>query len=197
MTVNGSQLVPYTATALENTTVTVNVSGGLNLGSFTAVTLGGLAGTGAIGLGTTSAPVTLTVGNDNADTEYDGLLMGSGSLVKDGIGKLTVAALNDNPDMGATVNDGFLTVTGTFDVPDPATLTVPVGGSLDGVTPAGATDAIDADIEVSGTFGAGTGSAPGQAGCPEPPHVTGRRDARHFCGPAERDFTWHGRRQWL
>jgi hypothetical protein len=164
VTVNNGFVQPDVASALAGATVTVNVPGGLDLSALSAATVGGLAGTGDIGMGANVASArTLTVGSDNVDTQYDGVLMGSGSLVKAGYGNLTVSALNSNPAMGATVNDGFLNVTGTFDLATPSTITVPVGGTLDGVTPAGvATYSIDGILDVSGTFGAGTPSSPGQ-----------------------------------
>jgi hypothetical protein len=164
VTVLGQGVLIPTATGLANTTVTVDVDGGLDPNGLTAVALGGLAGTGAVALDGAGSPVTLTVGSDNADTEYDGVFMGSGSLVKNGFGKLTVAALNDQAGMGTTVTDGFLTITGTLNVPTPAVLTVPAGGTFDGISPIAGSDSVDADINVSGTFGAGTASAPGQLG---------------------------------
>jgi hypothetical protein len=160
-------LQPMTSTALAGTTVTVNEDGGLSFGGLPAVTLGGLAGPGAIGLGAdASTAVALTVGIDGADTQYGGLFIGSGSLQKVGFGKLSVSALNDNPAMGATVNGGLLTVDGTLAIANPYVLTVPVGGRFDGtgVSDANGNPAVNADILVSGMFGAGTATAPGQLG---------------------------------
>ena len=64
--------------------------------------------------------------------------------------------------MGATVNNGYLTVTGTFNPAAASVITVPVGGTLDGVTPVTVSGtSINDVINVSGTFGAGTPSSPG------------------------------------
>lgn len=63
-----------------------------------AFTLGGLAGTAGILLqnnATTPAPITLTVGSNNASTAYFGNLTGTGALLKTGSGTLTLGGTNN------------------------------------------------------------------------------------------------------
>jgi autotransporter-associated beta strand protein len=76
-----------------------NVNGGVTFGTATAVSLGGLMGSGNINL-TNSAPaaVTLSVGNNNTNTLYSGVLSGNtgagGALTKIGTGILTLTGAN-------------------------------------------------------------------------------------------------------
>ncbi|MEI8315598.1 MAG: autotransporter-associated beta strand repeat-containing protein, partial [Verrucomicrobiota bacterium] len=111
-----------------NSTVTVNVNGGLIFSNNNHFVVGGLAGGGNVTLeNTTGASVELTVGNNNASTVYGGVLGGSGSLIKIGTGKLELT--NANTYSGATVvNAGTLAVNGNL-----ASSTVTVnGGTLGG-----------------------------------------------------------------
>ena len=91
----GSSLRLENPLALQNSTVT---GGGLVFGESVAAnafTLGGISGSGNIILqNTDSAPVSLTVGNNNASTTFSGAISGTGSLVKSGTGTLTLATAN-------------------------------------------------------------------------------------------------------
>jgi hypothetical protein len=100
--VDGGILQPGTANSLAAETVTLNAGGSLVLGSLTAATLGGLAGSGALNLGTT----TLTVGGDGETTIYAGALTGTGPLVKVGAGIMTFAGTGST--IPITVNDGSI-----------------------------------------------------------------------------------------
>jgi autotransporter-associated beta strand protein len=77
------------AVALQNTSVDVNVDNGLNVNGLNA-TLGGLSGSGAVNFGTQ----TLTVGNNNQNAEYAGVLSGTGTVIKNGSGIWTLDAAN-------------------------------------------------------------------------------------------------------
>ena len=66
----------------------MNADGGLTVPVDSEHAIGGLAGSGDMALGTPGYPATLTIGADGADTEYDGIFMGSGSVVKTGPGRL-------------------------------------------------------------------------------------------------------------
>jgi autotransporter-associated beta strand protein len=77
------------AVALENTNVDVDVNDGLNINSLNA-TLGGLSGSGNVNIGNQ----TLTVGFDNQNAEYAGVLSGTGEVTKVGVGIWTLDGAN-------------------------------------------------------------------------------------------------------
>jgi len=76
-----------------DSTVNVAVNNGLTFG-VNAATVGGLSGSGSIVLVNGTSAVTLTAGQNNANTTYSGVLSGSGSLVKVGTGALTLTGSN-------------------------------------------------------------------------------------------------------
>ena len=83
--------------ALQNSTATVNVNGGLLFGPMVGTfNLGGLAGTGNINLvDANSQPVTISVGSNNQSTLYSGVLSGlGGGLTKVGSGTLRLGSAN-------------------------------------------------------------------------------------------------------
>jgi autotransporter-associated beta strand protein len=77
------------ALALQSTNVDVNVDNGLNINGLNA-TLGGLSGSGDVNIGIQ----TLTVGNDNQNAEYAGMLSGTGQVIKIGSGIWTLDGPN-------------------------------------------------------------------------------------------------------
>ena len=112
--------------AVQNSTLTMDVTkhGGVltfdSTVSGQAFTFGGLAavasenGYNNIALqdnATTPNPVALSVGNNNADTSYAGVLSGSGSLAKIGTGTLTLTEANTYSGT-TTVTAGTLTLAG-------------------------------------------------------------------------------------
>src|SRR5262249_42062798 len=108
--------------ALWKSTVDLRVDNGLDLGSLSAVTLGGLSGTGALNLGATELTVG-TNGTNGASTTFAGALGGNtGMLVKRGTGTLTLT--RGGTLGGATCIGGALVVSGGT-----LTLTAPRFGS--------------------------------------------------------------------
>ena len=82
--------------AAQDSTVAVNIDAGLQFSSsIGAFTLGGLSGANNFALADSGgAPVTLSVGNNNASTSYSGIMSGPGSLTKIGNGTLTLSGAN-------------------------------------------------------------------------------------------------------
>ena len=86
-TINAGNVILASSNALALSTITNNVAQGLLFTNGTDFTIGGLSGTGALGLtNLAGGVVTLSVGNHGADTTYGGVLSGGGSLVKVGDG---------------------------------------------------------------------------------------------------------------
>jgi autotransporter-associated beta strand protein len=79
------------ALAMQNGVLEMNAadSGQVNLNNLNAV-IGALTGTRNLSLGSG----TVSIGNNNASTTYGGVLSGGGSLVKTGIGTLTLSGAN-------------------------------------------------------------------------------------------------------
>ncbi len=109
-TIRGGRIVVGHQDALRGSTVRIDVDNGLDVNGLPQVVVGSLAGSGALALGTTQ----FTLGEDNRDTRYTGVLTGAtGSwLVKKGTGTLTLAGSGSQlPSMvveggGAVVLDG-------------------------------------------------------------------------------------------
>ncbi len=77
-------------------------AGTLSFGVLTAATFGGLSGSTAVTLeNDASAAVTLTIGDNNTDTTYSGVLSGAGSLVKSGSGIFTLSGGSANTNTGS------------------------------------------------------------------------------------------------
>lgn len=96
----------------------VGGAGTLSFGSLTAATFGALSGSNAITLANdSSAAVALTVGGNNGDTSYSGVLSGAGSLVKSGSGIFTLNGSSANTNSGTTsVTAGRLVLSKTAGV---------------------------------------------------------------------------------
>ncbi len=123
------------ANTLALQTGTLNYDGGnLAFTGITTATLGGL-GDGASAqnlslINDASAPVTLTVGANNATTVFGGQLSGPGSLIKAGAGSLTL--FNADYTGNTTILGGNLTVAGgTINAPGS---TITVGNGATGVS---------------------------------------------------------------
>ena len=100
-----------------NNTINVNVAGGL-LFDTTIPTISGLGGNSTFALQTTAtapvptAPVQLTVGNNNVSAIYSGALTGAGTLIKTGTG-VQVLSGNNISTGGVISNNGSLVLSGT------------------------------------------------------------------------------------
>jgi autotransporter-associated beta strand protein len=124
----GGSLVLGTPLAVEMSTLDTSGSGALSFGSLTSATFGGLTGPGTLKLSNTaSSPVALSVGNNNSNTTFSGMLQGAGSLSKLGSGILALAGSNTYSGP-TTINQGELVVNGSIASP----VTVNAGGILGG-----------------------------------------------------------------
>jgi autotransporter-associated beta strand protein len=129
---------------------------------FPGVTIGSIEGTGAVLFGTN----TLTVGSNNLDTTFSGVIQGgpgsnSASLTKIGEGKLILTGANTYESTGATiVNDGKLLVNNTS---GSGTGSGPVQVNDDGL---GGTGTIAGAVTVGTGSGAGAFLAPGKGAKP-------------------------------
>ncbi len=116
-TVSGGTLNLSNALALLNNTLTL-AGGSVAFDSSVspnAFTIGGLAGTSNLALqnnAASPAAVALTVGGNNANTTYSGVLTGSGSLTKVGNGTLTLSGNNSYSGL-TTITAGTVTISDT------------------------------------------------------------------------------------
>jgi len=108
--INAGVLQLGNQSAASYSTVNVGVNNGLAFG-VTAATIGGLSGSGNLALLSGSNVVTLTVGNNNANSSYSGSFSGGGSLTKTGTGAFTLSGTNSV--LGnLTLNNGTINSSG-------------------------------------------------------------------------------------
>jgi len=143
--------------ALQNSILTMN-GGSLIFDSTVggnAFTLGGLSASSS-GAGYdialqnnagTPGAITLTVGNNNTDTTYAGVLSAAGSLIKVGNDKLTLSGANTYTGT-TTISAGTLQVNGS--IAAGSTVTVASAGTLSG------TGTLSGAVTVNGTLKAGS-----------------------------------------
>ncbi|MGD1017975.1 MAG: autotransporter-associated beta strand repeat-containing protein [Verrucomicrobiia bacterium] len=142
-TINSGTVELNNSLAVQNSTVNDLLNNALTFGTPTAYTLGGLAGTGNIGLGS----IALSVGNNNSNTAYSGILSGSGSLTKIGTGVLTLSGANTYS--GATTISGGTLKLGASNV-------IPDGAGAGNVTDNGTLDMGGFSDTINGLSGNGT-----------------------------------------
>ena len=116
-TISGGTLRLENSSALAGSTF-AGGAGTLSFGTLTAATFGGLSGSTAVTLeNDASAAVTLTIGGNNTDTNYSGVLSGAGSLVKSGSGIFTLSGTSANTNTGSiSATAGRLTLSKTAGV---------------------------------------------------------------------------------
>lgn len=92
-TVSGGVVRITNDASLINSTATINAPNGLAFGNSVGFYhVGGLAGSGSVALANAAnAPITISVGGNNASTLFAGSLSGPGSLSKTGTGTLTLS----------------------------------------------------------------------------------------------------------
>jgi autotransporter-associated beta strand protein len=103
-TISAGALSIGNANALQNSTLDYDYDGVINFSSLTSATLGGLKGAKNLALANSLA---LTIGRNNGNTTYSGILSGNGSLAKTGVGGLTLTGVNTYTG-GTTVSQGTL-----------------------------------------------------------------------------------------
>ena len=115
------------ASALQNSTVSVDVDGGLTFsGAISAFTFGGLSGSHGFALtDATNGEVTLQVGGDNASTSFSGSIVGNGALTKVGTGSLTLSGTNSYIG-GTVVQKGALIFSANTAIPNAGTPSITV-----------------------------------------------------------------------
>lgn len=112
-TVEGGILLLSNQNAIQNSTLTLS-SGTANFSSSVvgnAFTVGGLAGASNLALlnnAGTPAAIALSVGGNNENASYSGVLSGAGSLIKNGNGTQTLSNASSSFTGGVTVNSGVL-----------------------------------------------------------------------------------------
>lgn len=103
--ITGGTLQAGAANVIVNTSaVTVGAGATFNLNNFNQ-SVGSLAGSGTVTLGSAG----LTIGSDDTDTTFSGLIQGTGSLTKVGTGTQTLSGANTYSG-GTTLNNGGLIV---------------------------------------------------------------------------------------
>lgn len=111
-TIAGGRIVLGHAQALQNSTVVLDIDGGLDLAGLPAATVGGLAGNGSLALGATW----LSIGQGGQSASYGGRLTGgsdgaTGAVVKVGAGTSTFTGSGSSFN-SLRVDDGTLRVEG-------------------------------------------------------------------------------------
>ncbi|HRW52967.1 MAG TPA: autotransporter-associated beta strand repeat-containing protein, partial [Phycisphaerae bacterium] len=110
--IDSGRIIVANADALQNSTVSINVDNGLDVViNDVDANLGGLAGVGNLNIGAQ----TISVGANNADTTYSGVLSGGGSLTKVGTGALTLAGSLANLDTLRNIGGGVMNIDGGGD----------------------------------------------------------------------------------
>ncbi|BAH76424.1 autotransporter-associated beta strand repeat-containing protein [Solidesulfovibrio magneticus] len=139
-----------TNTFSSNSAVTVDTEGTLALGGYSQ-TIGGLAGSGLVTLGSNAATV-LTINTGASDSTYMGVISGSGRLVKTGSGTLTLSGSSAYSG-GTTISAGTLAVA-TGNALGTGVVTLG-GGTLQATTSLGLANAVVLTANSAVSTGAG------------------------------------------
>ena len=120
--------------ALQDSTLDTSGGGAISFNSLiTSAVLGGLQGSGGLGL----QAMDLTVGGNNDNTVYSGILSGTadGSLTKTGSGTLTLTGDNSSTFLGWTqIDEGVLSISSDSNLGNPSDPTIIYsGGTLQAV----------------------------------------------------------------
>ena len=141
-TISAGVLVLGNSAAVQNSTVSVNVTNGLQFAAgLGTASLGGLAGTANFVLSDQAGgPVAPVVGSNNANTTYNGALSGNGSLTMAGTGTLSLGG-NLTYTGSTIINSGNININGAVInqptvVNSGGTLTLNTGGPFNGVNSA-------------------------------------------------------------
>jgi autotransporter-associated beta strand protein len=125
-TINGGVLTLASSGGIGNASpVIVNSPGVLDLSVSGGETIGSLAGSGNVSLGS----AWLFAGMDNTSTTYSGVISGTGTFVKDGTGTNVLSGANTYTG-ATTINGGMLTVGAAGAIPNSSAVTVTSPGVL-------------------------------------------------------------------
>lgn len=123
---NGANTSPTAANVIVDTVaVTINSDGVWNLNK-QAETVGSVAGSGNVQLGTGGA---LTTGGNNATTTLSGAISGAGTVTKNGTGTMTLSGANTFTG-ATTINGGTLNASATNALGSTTAITINAGATL-------------------------------------------------------------------
>ncbi len=105
------------AAALQNSSVIVNVDGGLQFNASPVgggtISLAGLSGSNSVSLTSNGVPIVLSVGGNNSDTTFSGALTDGGTLAKAGTGSLFLSGTSLWTG-GLTLDPGIVAINSDF-----------------------------------------------------------------------------------
>jgi autotransporter-associated beta strand protein len=111
-TVSQGTLQVTNPAALQNSSVVVNVDGGLQFSAVASggtISMAGLSGSNSLSLTSNGAPIVLSVGSNDTDTTFSGALTGGGTLAKVGTGSLYLSG-SSSWTGGLTLDPGIVAI---------------------------------------------------------------------------------------
>jgi autotransporter-associated beta strand protein len=129
--INSGSLLLLSNSALQNSTLVMNLANGVQFGSgIGTFALGGLSGSGNLTLADTNgAALTLNSGNNGGSTTYSGMLSGPGSFNKTGVGALTFTGTNSYAG-ATTISGGAVIYSTTSALPTSGLITLGPAGAV-------------------------------------------------------------------